>query len=517
VNASFTKAASGTAAWPNFHLRTDLADFHVYFAAPDHAARWRERIEDFARRPAWLWSPHGDERQRGDEPLVLSEFGSWGLPRPERLLDATGLPPWWFETGRSYFQPSGMAERFQTMGLDRVWPSLGDMADATQWHEFEALQYEIGELRRHDTIQGYVVTELCDANWEANGLLDERRGPKVFHDRLAEVNAPDVVVADLERRDYRGGDGVSAAVTLSSYGEPARGGTLTWWLATDGSAGERASSRIEQWPTGGARVVGRIEVATPPVRTACDAVLHVLATDDLGRERARAAYRLAVVPEPGADGEPLAVAVHDPSALWQVDERVAAIGHRVVPSEDASVVVATELDRDLLDRIERGGRALLLVRSRTAIPPGLELARPLKVHPRQVAHADWPDDRSPWDGDWVTTWSWIRHDILPGLPERAPLDFAYSQVIPDHVLTGYDPRRDGDDVSAGMFAGWVHAPAALAWTFAQGAGFLTVTTFRVAPEAGPVAALLLDRLVRHAAEARTSGLLESPSLQGTRT
>jgi hypothetical protein len=103
------------------------------------------------------------------------------------------------------------------------------------------------------------------------------------------------------------------------------------------------------------------------------------------------------------------------------------------------------------------------------------------------------------------------------LPERAPLDFAYGQVIPDHVLTGYDPRRDGDDVTAGMFAGWVHAPAALAWTFAQGAGFLTVTTFRVAPEAGPVAGLLLDRLVRHAAGAQTSGVLESSSLQGTRT
>ena len=164
---------------------------------------------------------------------------------------------------------------------------------------------------------------------------------------------------------------------------------------------------------------------------------------------------------------------------------IATLGHRRAGRHAAGIVVTTELDRDLLEHVERGGRALLLARSRDAIAPGLELARPLAIHPRNLPHEDWADERNPWDGDWVTTWSWIRHDILPGLPERAPLDFAYQEVMPDHVIAGYDPERDGDEVAAGIFAGWVHAPAALAWTFPQGAGSLTVTTFRVAPEIGP--------------------------------
>jgi hypothetical protein len=50
-----------------------------------------------------------------------------------------------------------------------------------------------------------------------------------------------------------------------------------------------------------------------------------------------------------------------------------------------------------------------------------------------------------------------------------------------------------------MFVGWVHAPAAIEWRFPQGAGSITLTTFRVAPEAGPVATHLLDRLLRRAA------------------
>ena len=36
----------------------------------------------------------------------------------------------------------------------------------------------------------------------------------------------------------------------------------------------------------------------------------------------------------------------------------------------------------------------------------------------------------------------------------------YEEVLPDHVLLGYDPARHRDEVPAGMFVGWVHAPAA---------------------------------------------------------
>ena len=44
-------------------------------------------------------------------------------------------------------------------------------------------------------------------------------------------------------------------------------------------------------------------------------------------------------------------------------------------------------------------------------------------------------------------------------------------------------------------------PAALVWRFPQGRGSLTVTTFSVGPEAGPVAGLLFDRLLRYASAA----------------
>jgi len=495
-------SACETPQTPNFHLRSDLADFHVYFAAPDNAQRWCNMIEDFARRPNWLWSPHGDADERGDEPLVLSEFGSWGLPRLDRLVAHTGREPWWFNTGRAYYRPSGIRRRFEAYGLDRIWTSVDELAEATQWHQFESMQYEIGQLRRHDSIQGYVITELSDAYWEANGLLDPMRGPKVYHDRLARLNAPDVVVADVARRDVCSMERLEARLHLSSYGGRSQGGHLTWELRIAGGQHIAGELEVSDWPEAGARFVGSIDAEVPDVHEVSDAELVVRAIDDEGRERAEDRLRFAVVPAAARrTSEPLGIGILDPLDIWGVTARVEALGHRVVEPEAADLVIATEVTDALMDRLDAGGRALVLVRTREAIPVSHDLARRVSVHLRRLPHSGWPGQRSPWEGDWVTSWSWILHEALPGLPQRNPLDFGYEEVLPDHVLLGYDPGRHRDEVPAGMFVGWVHTPAANVWTFRQGQGVVTLTTFRVAPESGPVATLLLERLIQHAATA----------------
>jgi hypothetical protein len=499
-------SACETPQTPNFHLESDLADFHVYFLAPDNAQRWSHMIEDFARRPNWLWSPHGDADERGDEPLVLSEFGSWGLPRLDRLVEHTGREPWWFNTGRAYYRPTGIRRRFANFGLDRIWPTVSDLAEATQWHQFEAMQYEIGQLRRHDSIQGYVITELSDAYWEANGLLDPMRGKKIYHDRLARLNAPDVVVADVDRRDVCSREPLKGLVHLSSYGGAAGGGLVTWELRIDGGGSISGELPVTDWPEAGAIPVGSIEASVPDVDRVRDAELIVRAVDDKGRDRAEDRLRFAVVPASARrTAEPLAIAILDPLDIWGVARRVESLGHRVVEPDEANLVIATEVTDALMGRLDAGGRALVLVRTREAIPVDHDLARRVSVHLRRLPHSGWPGQRSPWEGDWVTSWSWILHDQLPGLPKRNPLDFAYEEVLPDHVLLGYDPQRHRDEVAAGMFVGWVHTPAANVWTFPQGRGAVTLTTFRVAPEHGPVATLLLERLIQQAAAAERRG------------
>ncbi|MBA2756939.1 MAG: hypothetical protein H0U37_05805 [Chloroflexi bacterium] len=492
-------SACSTPTTPNFHVVTDLADFHVYFLAPDNAIRWRNEIADFAKRPRWMWSPHGDTTERGDEPLILSEFGSWGLPRLDRIFADTGREPWWFRTGRHYYQPTGIQRRFAASGLDRIWSSLDELAEATQWHQFEAMQYQIGQLRRHDSIAGFVVTELTDAYWEANGLLDVGRGPKAYHDRLPALFSADVVLADLPCRDLYGGGTLEAELSLAAYGPPTGGGEVRWSLEIDGRPPVEGRLPLQAWPESGTSVIGTLQLAVPDVEAVADARLRLSAVEAGGRSRASDELRLAILPASARrTTAPLRIAVHDPLDIWGIAARLRDLGHDVVPIDCADLVVASELTEAIVARIDAGGRALILVRSRSAISEDHDLARRVGIHLRRLPHGGWPGQRSPWEGDWVTSWSWILPGEFGGLPERNPLDFAYEAVLPDHVLLGHDPERHRDEVSSGMFVGWVDAPAALIWSFLQGRGAVTMTTFRVAPENGPVATVLLEGLLQHA-------------------
>jgi hypothetical protein len=168
---------------------------------------------------------------------------------------------------------------------------------------------------------------------------------------------------------------------------------------------------------------------------------------------------------------------------------------RPTRADDEALIVTTRLRESDVEAVEGGGRLLLMADSTDALPEGLGLERPVRVQQR------WPsaDERGAdfiWTGDWIGAFSWILPALSDELPRRAPLDFAYQSVLPSVVLLGYDPTEHADEVWAGMFVGWVHAPAALLWTFPQGRGRLTVTTLRVSDTASPVACLLRDAIIR---------------------
>jgi hypothetical protein len=386
-----------------------------------------------------------------------------------------------------------------------VWPTLDDLAEATQWHQFEAFQYEVGQIRRQPHIQGYVVTELADAFWEANGLLDVNRTPKAYHDRVGDVNAPDVVVAAVERRDLRGGEMLRAEVTLSCFGdEPAAAGELLWELEVGGDRRASGSIPVAAWPRATAARVGSIAVAVPDVPATMDGWLRVAAVDAAGSTRATDAIRLALLPASSARTRaPLGIHVVDPGGVWSVDATVSRLGHRIAARDAADLVITTELGDELLGHVEEtGAHALVLVRTRDALSRAADLARHVEVHLRRLPMAGAPGQRSPWEGDWVSSFCWLLPDEIPYAPRRNPLDFAYQEVLPDHVLTGYDPGRHLDEVTGGMFVGWVHSPAALIWTFPQGRGRITVTTLHLAPESGAVATALLEGLIQRAAEGK---------------
>ena len=86
---------------------------------PDAAARWREQMAELADRPDLAVEPARDAVRAGDEPVVVSEFGTWGLPDPG-VLDGA----WWAQTGDGPARPGGIDDRFRAQRLDRSGRTL---------------------------------------------------------------------------------------------------------------------------------------------------------------------------------------------------------------------------------------------------------------------------------------------------------------------------------------------------------------------------------------------------------
>jgi hypothetical protein len=205
----------------NLHVKSSLDDFHIYTNIPDNADVFRQFVEQFSLRALWNFSNNGDAQRTGQEPIVLSEFGNWGMPSLKQfgggLPDWAALSGWWSPFDGEAGRAEGLLERFKAFGLDGIYGDYEAFAEATQKHEFNALKFEIDTMRRLPGLQGYVITELSDIYWESNGLLDFARGEKVFHDTFGKVNAEDVIVPKLDRYTYWDDETTRVSLYASHY------------------------------------------------------------------------------------------------------------------------------------------------------------------------------------------------------------------------------------------------------------------------------------------------------------
>jgi hypothetical protein len=494
--------------FPNFHVQTDINDFHYYRAIPDHRDEWDFITGQFASRPPWAFAPDG--RETGEEPLVVSEFGVWGLPHPNKLRDAAGCEPWWFETGELFGDgaayPHGIERRYRLMCLDRVFGSFDSFIEATQRHQFAGLKYQIEKLREHASIQGYVITELTDVYWEANGLMDMRRNPRPFTKALAQLTADLVVLARVERYTYWCGQPIRLSPVVATGGEQLeQGGTIEWRLKPTGPHG-----RLDVPAAAPCKVVPATPLETPAPMLDRPGIVELLLVlrDRNGRERARNSTELAIYPARPSQALP---------SIWTSDDEIAAhfegLGYASTATPDsADLAVVRAVDTDDVAKIRTGMRCLLL-----ADGPGKD-GWLRSDHPVQAAVPTVPAPVNPpfpgimrrvrrgnvWRGDWITNFGWLaRRDAFADIPGGPLLDLSFDRVAPAHVLwASVRPwEYEAGIMPAGVVVGWVHKPAGFIMKRRFGRGMLVMSTFRLTrdpPGVDPVATALLDRLVQTA-------------------
>jgi hypothetical protein len=501
----------------NFHVVTDIEDFHNYYGMPDHHRQWKDWVQAFAARPAWTFAreyagierwreylrdpwnaqsaPTAPEvRRRGNEPIVVSEFGNWGLPDMDLLREAYGGEPWWFETGIEWGEgvtyPHAVERRYRGYHLDKVFTSLSDLTTASQRMQYAALKFQIEQMRRHPSIVGYIITEFTDVHWEANGLLDICRNPKAYYDVIGQVNSADAIVPmDWERIAFWEGERCEVRLGLSHFSTlDLRDCRIEWFLDLfpdiSGSFENLGPNRAHL------TTVGTVAFTVPEVPEAARVRLELRLRGADGRELSRNHHELYFFPRRPA---PAPIRLHVPHAP-RLAARLGDLGYEITDDDQAADLVVVETMTDAWrSYAQNGGHVLWLAESPDSYQTHLGT---WGVAARQ--------GRS-WQGDWASSMSWLRqHRLFKGIPTGGTVDFAFADLTPDAVLVGLSPRDFASRVHAGLFVGWVHHVVALVAERPVDQGQLMACTFRLRERLGqhPVATIVMDDMIHHMARPR---------------
>ncbi|MGQ9629200.1 MAG: glycoside hydrolase family 2 protein [bacterium] len=475
----------------NFHIRTDLEDFHMYRAIPDHAEDYRRWIGDFAKHPDWTFSPYGDGERTGEEALVLSEFGNWGLPSLEKLRKCYGGEPWWFKTQRhadnpqDATRPEGVEGRFALFGLDSVFGNFERFSEFAQWQEFRALKYEIEQMRKYPSIVGYVITEFTDIHWESNGLLDMCRNPKAFYWESGIINAQDAIVPDAERYNFWSGERCRMRVYLSHFSARRIAGCrLAWELQNLRLSGEIPGISAKE---GEVVDLGFVDFGVPEVPVGVRSRLKLRLLNEENAVLCWNYVDLRFFPESYKRVEvghvlPIqggGLKVYLAGAADRYGGRLEGMGLSVAssPEEADRVIALDEIPPSVEEHLRRGGRVFYFA---TEPHPRIVSDLPLSVEARS-------GERS---GDWCSNFNWARKDgAFRRVPGGSAMGFECAKIIPDLVLT---PIEAFESVQSGMVVGWVRSPGVYLGEIKCGEGRLVASTLSLLDNLGddPVATVV---------------------------
>jgi hypothetical protein len=417
----------------------------------------------------------------GQEPLIVSEFGNWGLPSLAALRGASGRDPWWFETGDDWgdgvVYPHGIERRFERLGLAQIFGDYERFAASTRRAELDALRFEIEELRRHPTISGYIITEFTDVHWECNGLLDMRRNPKLPLATFAALNADTVLIIDREQHALWSAEDRSLPIAVSHWGvHVLEGGEIRWELVRREQIIRSGQYTFTQPIAPRTTVdVGVIEYSAPAVANPERLELWITLWSG-GQAIASTTLTVAVYPQPISERPMLYV--HGSPDLQTILEQ---LGYPLSEEPGDYPTVTTQFDELLRARVLDGEHVIMLAETPDAIAAPIG---PLALRQRAG---------TPWQGSWASSFAWMAGDW----PGDRILDEQFAHVLPHQIITGIAQQSFGRCVGAGLCVGWIQKPVAITATWQLGRGSVTVTTFRLSHALGndPVADMIFEQLI----------------------
>lgn len=464
-----------SACWGNFHLNTDINDYHTYWAIPENRNQFDKTIDDVALRPKWLFSEFGDSQESGDEPILISEFGNWGLPKlPEQL-------PWWFE--RQFLdievsRPAGVHNRFMDYKLDKIFDSYNQLAKVSQRSQFNSLKYEIEKLRMTPLIQGYVVTEFTDINWESNGLLDMWRNFKVYSDELPLIQQQDVIIPRPVKYNYWSGEQAEIDLFISHYSNKDLSALKLEWKLDENING---SIKMAELKNADVTKIESLKFNLPDVNESKKVRIDFTLIDVKENIVAKNFSELFVFEKLLNQTQYITVVDPDKNLEYSYEE----LRKDYMLSTSSNIVITNTINEEVIEKLNDGKFVICLIDSSTNLPESF----PYKINSREE---EWLD------GNWATNMNWLRdyNPLFKGISFDKTFGFEIAQTVPRRVITEI-PSENFDDVLSGMFVGWLHKNSAYIFQMNAGIGKLLLCTFPLAENysTDPFAKLFLQNLI----------------------
>ena len=491
-----TRLICDNSGW--IHVKTDINDYHRYFAVPEQIEEWKRDIAEYMTgHPEQNFT--GGSKPDG-QPIIVSEFGVWGLPSLKTVNDAGEGQPSWFDnrgddTHREDFkQPRNLFRHFERFQVNRAFGDLESLTEASQRRMHRAVKSLIEEMRKNPGINGYVVTEFTDVEWETNGWLDFSRNPKAGMDRAKDFNGSLVVMVDGGKRNLWCGEEQILDVVISNHDRLTIEGTLFWELAGTNAAG---TVELKAGDAACIRLPGAIRFAAPEVENASFHLLklklviggEIVAQNEeeltISPVRKLPAIKVCAYGMP----EPFRRALRENGAILADSP------------EEAQAVVTDRLDETVSAYCLNGGHVLFLAEE------GDRLAEKGPFTFRELARGE------SWER--ASSFNYVDTACFAGIPLHPEMGWEFEGLFPDYIVPisnyskpggtvgrivymfGNESLPDTCEIISGYFQGWIGQAGASLLTRRMGRGRLTLATWKLKDTYGshPIATQIVHALL----------------------
>ncbi len=427
---------------PNFHIKTDLEDFHFYTSIPDHSEKWEDYVKGFSKRDFWTYSPYGDA-EKEKKPLVISEFGNWGLYNiPENFIFhipqyMESLPPW------------NIRERFHLWKLNDPFGTFEEFIRETQRHEFLSLKYEIEVIRKYPPIKGYIITELTDVFWESNGLLDPWGNPKIFYKDLKWLNNINFIALSTYKPNWYSGE--KTIISLQGYLDSPSNIVVKFEDSENIFEKNLKDLKLKQWQN-----LGEFLLEFPEVKSITKKRLILYLKDKNKRVIGKNFYDFYIFPK------------------------------EEVKKEKDNLRIKSRLSEEDKDFLKKGGNLLILASDEYALG-FLKEEKNWQIVSRK---------KDIYNGDWINNFNFHRKKkFFSELPLPNPWDFSFSHLIPEKLIVGIEPR-DSENILAGSIYGWILLLGGYLLEIPYENGKIFITTLSFKDFSDPLTVWLWNRIIQ---------------------